>query len=222
MALIILQKSTFPDIRDSAPKVWFGRAACTKPQPFPKRAYCFSIWGRASSEALPLLCTDPLFCPYYGAGKGAFYVGPESACAVRGAAAGVCGGGLPVVLALLEHGLRRAGGGAERSGPPPACGAGKLLRLRRSAADGHLSALAGPLLSGGGQLRAALPLCGRRRAGKALPGAEYFPALSAGRGAGCKRAGRTVLCRSPAVRRCPAGRTAHRLPGQRGPRRSGP
>ena len=32
MALIILQKSTFPDIRDSAPKVWFGRAACTKRQ----------------------------------------------------------------------------------------------------------------------------------------------------------------------------------------------
>ena len=122
-------------------KVWFGRAACTKPQPFPKHADCFSIWGRASSEALPLLCTDPLFCPYYGAGKGAFYVGPESACAVRGAAAGVCGGGLPVILALLEHGVRRAGGGAERSGPPPACGAGKLLRLWRSAADGHLSAL---------------------------------------------------------------------------------
>ena len=69
---------------------------------------------------------------------------------------------------------------------------------------------------------AALPLCGRRRAGQALPGAEYFPALSAGRGAGCKRAGRAVLCRSPAVRRCPAGRTAHWLSGQRGPRRSGP
>ena len=31
MALIILQKSTFPDMRDSAPKTWFGRAACTKP-----------------------------------------------------------------------------------------------------------------------------------------------------------------------------------------------
>ena len=72
------------------------------------------------------------------------------------------------------------------------------------------------------QLRAALPLCGRRRAGQALPGAEYFPTLSAGRGAGCKRAGRAVLCCSPAVRRCPAGRTAHRLSGQRGPRRSGP
>ena len=168
------------------------------------------------------MCTDPLFCPYYRAGKGAFYVGPKSACAVRGAAAGVCGGGLPVILALLEHGVRRAGGGAERSGPPPACGAGELLRLRRSAADGAFGAVAGPLLPGGEQLRAALPLCGRRRAGQALPGAEYFPALSAGRGAGCKRAGRAVLCRSPAVRRCPAGRTAHRLSGQRGPRRSGP
>jgi hypothetical protein len=33
VALIILQKSTFPDIRDSTPKVWFGRAACTKPKP---------------------------------------------------------------------------------------------------------------------------------------------------------------------------------------------
>ena len=31
MALIILQKSTFPDMRDPAPKTWFGRAACTKP-----------------------------------------------------------------------------------------------------------------------------------------------------------------------------------------------
>jgi hypothetical protein len=36
VALIILKKSTFPDIRDSAPKVWFGRAACAKPQ---KRSY---------------------------------------------------------------------------------------------------------------------------------------------------------------------------------------
>ncbi|MFQ9168406.1 MAG: hypothetical protein ACLR34_10005, partial [Faecalibacterium prausnitzii] len=31
VALIILQKSTFPDMRDPAPKTWFGRAACTKP-----------------------------------------------------------------------------------------------------------------------------------------------------------------------------------------------
>ncbi|MFR2091069.1 MAG: hypothetical protein ACLS4U_06675, partial [Faecalibacterium prausnitzii] len=38
VALIILQKSTFLDIRDTAPKVWFGRAACTKPyQSFLKR-----------------------------------------------------------------------------------------------------------------------------------------------------------------------------------------
>ena len=60
-------------------------------------------------------------------------------------------------MCIRDSGVRRAGGGAERSGPPPACGAGKLLRLRRSAADGHLSALAGPLLPGGEQLRAALP-----------------------------------------------------------------
>ena len=188
-----------------------------------QNAHTVSVSGAELLRRLCLFCVPSLFSAHTtGQGRGTFYVGPKSACAVRGAAAGVCGGGLPVILALLEHGLRRAGGGAERSGPPPACGAGELLRLQRSAADGAFGAVAGPLLPGGEQLRAALPLCGRRRTGQALPGAEYFPALSAGRGAGCKRAGRAVLCRSPAVRRCPAGRTAHRLPGQRGPRRSGP
>ena len=219
MALIILQKSTFPDIRDSAPKVWFGRAACTKPQPHP-----IPMSFEAGSLRRPcLFCvTAPFSAHTTGQGRGLFYVGPEGACAVWGASAGVCGGGLPIVLALLEHWIRSAGIGAERGRPAPACGAGELLRLRRPAADGAFGAVAGPLLPGGGQLCAALPLRGRRRAGGALPGAERLPALPAGSGAGCEGAGRAVLCCAPAVRRRPAGGASHRLSGRRGPRRGGP
>ena len=54
-----------------------------------------------------------------------------------------------VILALLEHGLRRAGGGAERSGHSACLPArGNFYDCGGLPLTGHLAALAGPLLPG--------------------------------------------------------------------------
>lgn len=59
--------------------------------------------------------------------RGRFHVRQTGAGPVWGLAVLLCGGGLPPVLALLRHGLRGPGGGAERGHPPPARPAGQFL-----------------------------------------------------------------------------------------------
>ena len=131
VALIILQKSTFLDTHDPAPKMWFGRAACTKPHRLPIPIQ-YAAEGRTSHPgALPsFLFARPPFLPILSGRGGRFHVRQTGAGPVWGLAVLLCGGGLPPVLALLRHDLWGPGGGAERGHPPPAARRGNFYDYR--------------------------------------------------------------------------------------------
>lgn len=80
-----------------------------------------------TQEALPSFCLHAPFPAHPKRERGRFHVRQTGAGPVWGLAVLLCGGGLPPVLALLRHGLRGPGGGAERGHPPPARPAGQFL-----------------------------------------------------------------------------------------------